>query len=274
MEKILKLLYDKSIKNNIINLGDIIEITEYLINYKRLDDYIVDLDIKSLQKNKLASYSVLSKKIMIYVDTVELMMNDIEENILIANDFEKSLYKNLSIIQVLLHEIEHANQQKLAYKDNSLEALIIRMSYNCNLNSLYNEKLYEYCPEERFAEIKSFNGLTTLIEPISSKLYFIPEIMKAETSQRMLRGYHYNKRKVISPFINYFKLANKEEYLNFFDWYSNDYIKCYDQVSNQYILNSRLEYGFPINTKEYSISMNELVLSLNKNFNKRTNIKL
>ena len=77
MEKILKLLYDKSIKNNIINLGDIIEITEYLINYKRLDDYIVDLDIKSLQKNKLASYSVLSKKIMIYVDTVELMMNDI-----------------------------------------------------------------------------------------------------------------------------------------------------------------------------------------------------
>ena len=153
MEKILKLLYDKSIKNNIINLGDIIEITEYLINYKRLDDYIVDLDIKSLQKNKLASYSVLSKKIMIYVDTVELMMNDIEENILIANDFEKSFYKNLSIIQVLLHEIEHANQQKLAYKDNSLEALIIRMSYNCNLNSLYNEKLYEYCPEERFAEI-------------------------------------------------------------------------------------------------------------------------
>ena len=46
MEKILKLLYDKSIKNNIINLGDIIEITEYLINYKRLDDYIVDLDMR------------------------------------------------------------------------------------------------------------------------------------------------------------------------------------------------------------------------------------
>ena len=60
--------------------------------------------------------------------------------------------KNLSILQILLHEVEHANQQKIAYHDNTLEALIIRLSYL--VNNGYDKNLYEYCPEERLAEIK------------------------------------------------------------------------------------------------------------------------
>lgn len=66
--------------------------------------------------------------------------------------YRKNLYKNLSILQVLLHEIEHANPEKISYSENSLEAFIIRMSSLVNNSS--NENLYEYCPEERLAEIK------------------------------------------------------------------------------------------------------------------------
>ena len=41
------------------------------------------------------------------------MVKDIDNNILNINKFETTLYKNLSILQILLHEIEHANQQKM-----------------------------------------------------------------------------------------------------------------------------------------------------------------
>ena len=53
-------------------------------------------------------------------------------------------------MQIILHEVEHANQNKIAYNNNSLEALILRLSYL--VNNRYDEELYEICPEERLAE--------------------------------------------------------------------------------------------------------------------------
>ena len=198
-----------------------------------------------------------------YAKTIEQMVKDIESHIININKFEETLYINLSILQILLHEIEHANQQKISYNSNTLEALIIRLSYL--VNNGYSEKLYEFCPEERLAEIKSFEEISSILSYINNRLILLPDIIEMEKLKRQLRGYHYKKNFVTVPIVEYFTLGNKGNLLEAFD--------LSDSVLNNYTLDDRYKYGFPISNIEYGTSMKKLVLSLQKNFNNRINIK-
>ncbi len=178
------------------------------------------------------------------------------------------LYKNLSMLQILLHEIEHANQTKISYTDNTLEVFILRMSYT--VNDYYSETLYEYSPQERMAEIKSYKEIISLISFIENKLYNLPTILETEKLQRLLRGYHYNQGKISSPIITFFKQAGKESILQSFDWYR---LHDLNTVYTNYSIDERFNYGFPISLDEYSNNIKKLILSLNNNFNNRTNFK-
>ena len=257
MENILKIVYNKSINSEILNLKDLDKIIELLIIDKCLNDYILNINVQPIRSNTLASYSSYTENITLYSEMIEQMIKNIEKNILISNNLEVYLYKNLSILQVLLHEVEHANQQKIAYNENSLEALIIRMSYL--VHDAYGEELYEYCPEERLAEIKSYEELLFMINYLNIRTSHLSEILGTEKLQRLLRGYHYNKCDITSPLITYFTVGNRA-----------DLLSCFDL--NIELLNERMKFGFPISVKEYGVSMNHLVLSLNKNFKNRINI--
>lgn len=263
MESILKIIYDKTIDNKILDLKDIEKILEDLVVEKRLNDYILNISVQQIRSNYLASYSTYTKKITIYTEMINQMVKDIEKDILNINAFEATLYKNLLILQTLLHEVEHASQQKIAYNDNTLEALIIRLSYL--VNNGYDENLYEYCPEERLAEIKTFEEILALVSHINKKLITLPDIIEMEKLKRQLRGYHYKNNFVTIPIVDYFTIGNKKELLNIFDL-SNSCLE-------NYTLNDRCKYGFPISINEYETSMKKLVLSLQKNFNNRIIIK-
>lgn len=263
MENILKIVYDKTNNNEILNLKDIEKILELLVVEKCLNEYILNIDVQLIRSNNLASYSNYTRKITIYTKTIDQMVKDIDNNILNINKFETTLYKNLSILQILLHEIEHANQQKIAYHNNTLEALIIRLSYL--VNNGYDEKLYEFCPEERLAEIKSFEEINTMISYINNKLDLLPNIIETEKLKRQLRGYHYKNNFVTVPIVEYFTIGNKEKLLEAFD--------LSNSALNNYTLNDRYKYGFPISNIEYGTSMKKLVLSLQKNFKNQINIK-
>lgn len=261
MENILKIIYNKALNNEILNLKDIEKILELLVIEKCLNEYILNINVQPIRSNNLASYSNYTKKITIYTEMIEQMVKDIENNILNTNNFEIILYKNLSILQILLHEVEHANQQKIAYNDNTLEALIIRLSYL--VNNGYDENLYEYCPEERLAEIKSFEEIKSLIGYINKNLVSLPDIIEMEKLKRQLIGYHYKDNNINVPIIDYFTLGNKKHLLDAFDLTNN--------VTEEYTLNERFKYGFSISTDEYGTSMKKLVLFLSKRFNNRIN---
>lgn len=261
MENILKIIYDKSSDNKILNLNDIEKILEFLIVKKDLNEYISDINVQNIRSNNLASYSNCTKTITIYTDKINHMVRNIEENTISINDFELTFYKNLSILQVLLHEIEHANQQKIAYSLNTIEALIIRLSYLV-VNG-YNEQLYEYCPEERLAEIKSYSEILMLFRYLSKNFLRLQEIINSENLKRLLIGYHYKNSEITIPTREYFILGDKE----------NIYKSLDSSISfNEYTLNERLKYGFSISKDEYSDSMKKLMLSLNKNFKNKINI--
>ena len=261
MENILRIIYDKTINNKILNLKDIEKILELLVIEKCLNKYILNINVQQIGSNNLASYSTYTKEITIYIEMVDQMVKDIENNILLANGFEILLYKNLSILQVLLHELEHANQQKIAYSNNTLEALILRLSYL--VHNGYDDILYEYCPEERLAEIKSFEEISDLICYISKKLIYLPNIIETEELRRKLRGYHYKNSSVTIPIADYFNNSNNQELLDAFDLTNN--------AMEVFSLKERFKYGFPISNDEYGSSMRKLVLSLNKNFKNKIN---
>lgn len=263
MESILKIIYDKTVDNKTLDLKDIEKILEVLVVEKRLNDYILNINVQQIRGNNLASYSTYTKKITIYTEMISQMVKDIGKNILNVNEFEEMLYKNLLILQTLLHEVEHANQQKIAYNDNTLEALIIRLSYL--VNNGYDDDLYEYCPEERLAEIKTFDEIFILVNHINKKLIILPDIIETEKLKRQLRGYHYKNNFVTVPIVDYFMVGNKRELLDIFD--------LSDACLKDYALNDRFKYGFPISINEYGTSMKKLVLSFQKNFNNRIIIK-
>lgn len=258
MENILKIIYDKSIKNKILDINDINKILELLVVNKNLNDYISNICIQPIRSNNLASYSSYTKDITIYTKVIDIMIENIEKTILIANDFEISLYKNLSILQVILHEVEHAYQQKIAFTENNLESFIIRMSFL--IPNAYEEPLYEYCPEERLAEIKSYQDILTTLQYLKNKPLELFDLLNTEKLQRLLRGYHYNNGIIEEPLTKFFVLGNKPELIVGIE-------------PNTDILEERMKYGFSITTDEYGSSMNQLILSLNKKFKNRVNIK-
>ena len=128
------------------------------------------------------------------------------------------------------------------------------------IKNAYEDQLYEYCPEERLAEIKSYEDLILMIQYLNNKTSNISSILDVEKLQRLLRGYHYKDEKVESPLMTYFSLANKSELIQGINLDNDD-------------LEERMRFGYSISNNEYGDSMNKLILSLNKNFRNRINIK-
>ena len=50
MENILKIIYDRTKENNLLNLNDIKKILELLIVEKSLNNYVLDIDILTMIK--------------------------------------------------------------------------------------------------------------------------------------------------------------------------------------------------------------------------------
>lgn len=262
MENILKIIYDKSTKSKIIDIDDIDKIVNYLVIGNELNKQVSNMQIQQIRGNYLASYSPYEKTIYIYYNVIDKMLEDIDNNTIIENDFEMYLYKNISLLQIILHEIEHAKQIKIMHNENSLEAFILRLS--SMVSDSTKENLYDLSPEERFAEIKSFSDIIKMILYINTKIENLHNIIATEKLQRLLKGYHFENNVVESPLINYYVLGNKESYLKYFEWCNDKNKILYDKLYNIYSESDRLFYGMPISINEFCNLLEILVLNKKK----------
>ncbi len=272
MENILEIVYNYSINNKILDLYSIEKIVELIVDTRELNNYIKNIVVESKNSQKLALYQNYLKQISINDKMIYIMLKKLEDNVLIENSFEKVFYKNLSMLQVILHELEHAYQEKILFSENSIESFVLRISYMVSEKD--GKSLYEYCPHERLAEIKSFELLCEIVSLELKKLQQVNLLIKNNKLQKMLRGYHYNGTEYINyPVANYLIGCNKKCLLNSFNWYSDDNQKCVIESSKEYILYDRYKYGFPINKEEYAFPMRKLVLFYNKNYKNKIVIK-
>lgn len=274
METLLSLIYDYSIKKKILDIKSIKKIITLLIDTKKIHEHILKINIINENNKKLASYNNYTKNIEINLLCVNNMLKNIDNSIIISDEIEKIFYKNLLILQIILHELEHANQEKIILNEDSqdIEQLILKLSEQIDNN--IKIKLYEICPEERLAEIKSFKDILDIINPIKKQYHELSEIIKLEEHQRLLRGYHYNNGNFIeSPLISYFSKTNNITMLNNFNWYNKDFNICLSSTILKYKLLDRLKYGLPIEIDEYTESMKTIIISTKTKFKNRILIK-
>lgn len=265
MENIWKIIYDLSINDNLLNISNIDKILEILIDEKDLGEYILNIEVQQMRSNNLASYSNYYKKIVLYSNVIDKMIADIHTNIKTNNNLTKNLYINLSVLQVILHELEHANQEKII-NCNTLESFILRISQIVKSQN----QIYEFNPIERFAEIKSYNDLLKIVNYEND--LFLKSLIKNDELQRKIRGYHYFNGKLYSPIELYFIKGKVDYLLSSFEWYSDDNNLFAINVDKMYSLEDSLFYGFPILDKNYYNIMNNLITNLNKNYKNKINI--
>lgn len=255
MNDILKIIFDCSINNKILNNSEIENIIIILIYQKKINDHISNIVFDDEGINGLASYNTDDKKITIYNSIINKMINNMNKDLLISNNFQKYLFQNLSILQIILHELEHVNQNNIICFDNSFESLIIRLSRLIDFNN--DEQLYETCPTERLAEIKSYKEIINIISPINNKIGEIRNLLNSELVKRNIRGYHYKNNEIICPLFTFFVLGNKEYLLKSID------------VNNENDLDYRFKYGMQINLNEYKSTLKKIIYCQKKYYNNK-----
>ena len=63
MEKITRIIYDKSIKHSLLNLTDIMNILALVISNKQLDNYISNIEVQKKDAKQLLLILNITKKL-------------------------------------------------------------------------------------------------------------------------------------------------------------------------------------------------------------------
>ena len=268
-------------KNNqkTLDIKFIDEILDIAINSKELNDYVKSYEVNISEVNdNVAEYDGENKKIVIYEKSMcERIIHDLINTTICydVNDFEKRLFINSFLAQVLLHEVEHANQKRIIENENGLESSILKL---CELEirpksefifeksetgklleklrlaaRLFNyrviyKELYDYAPHERLAQIKSYQEIIDSLCFID-RHSIVTRKKEIEKLGTVLNGYDDTS----SPTITYLSNQGREKELKQFDWYSDDKEEAIKLSKEKYNLKDRMKYGLPIDEKEHQL---------------------
>ena len=284
-EELLKLIYDYTKrKRSILNHQFINKLVEIVVRARSLDDYVkgvhlstLGMTLKNYEEDNAdyAAYNCADKIIKVNLPGFHYICDTLELNV---SQFEQDLFHNLFVTQVILHELEHATNLKMAEdpSDKSIKTRLMRASFdfnaalyqglmkmNINPNELDNEIVewyrkeyesdYKIDTEERMAEIDSQATILRIIRPIKRT---IPDLYRGEKAFlvfHMLKGYLDVFESGICPTELFLQNIGNEELWKSFSFYDEDPAKVLENVQKEYGLYERLEYGFPITEKEYSL---------------------
>jgi hypothetical protein len=272
--------------NNMFRYADerfIMEAISIIINKLNIQEYLNDCYVikdYSVEYNTIAEYLFYSKKIIFYVKKFnEYAINNIKNS---SNIEEKIFTYNILIINVLLHEAEHANQIKQIYEATGWKKDVFFASIfhkfilydDAFLNALKNYGIdnrfienyylfkeknyveyYDLAPEEKeaniFAAIITNNILSDIPNFQESAIY---SLFKLKQIKYQAMGYNFSNTQVDSSTIRYLKEIKNDYFLPTQTWYKDDiyssFIKCQSMP-----LIDRTTYGLPIHQLEYESLM-------------------
>lgn len=278
-DELMKLKIARALCDNtkIYDRNFISEILDIAVNSKGLNDYVKTYEVNASEvKNNVAEYNGETKRITVYEKSMgERILADLFHTTAGYSDFEKRLSINAFIAQILLHEVEHANQKRIVKTENDLEAQILKLcEFEINpkietlvetgnidmeeaklyietklhkYTTIYNE-LYEYAPDERLAQIKSYQEIIDSLGFID-RHSIVTRKKEIEKLGTVLNGYDDTS----SPTITYLSNQGREKELKQFDWYSEDKEKAIKLSQDKYTLRYRMKYGLPIDEKEHQL---------------------
>ena len=295
--EILKLIYDYSVNRKLIDPKFIDKLIEIVVSKKSLNDYVRNVEFTNkLEKNdymvECAAYAPISMKILVDYESIQIAIENRSHYEQLFQSLEKIMYRNLTITQYILHELEHAFQNKQADNkpDNSTETKLVSASFvieqamknprvlnallkgeipaqNFIIYALQNRKLkkqyYAFNPIERLAQINSFKTIINSIKPIKKYIPNLYEFKQASLVEEMVRGYASSWSQGICPTQVYLFGTKQSSVWSELDFYDQNLSQLIKNVNDGYTLAKRLSLGLPISYDEYN-SCNNWLQSTNK----------
>ena len=288
--KLLRLIFDYSKNGKLVDKAYLEKLIDLVVNSKDISQYVQNSEIVSSGHEEtmdgilVAEHRPNRKLIRIYSEAMERMLEDHDRYQELFNGIEQIFYKNVLITQIILHELEHANQRKIAEKEDTLESSILKASltvideemlfkllsqgFTAEQVSRYiraekrlRAENYLILPDERLAEIRSHQEIVGTLEPIKEYTPNLIDFEKTNVFENMLRGYSYNQGRIISPTLEYMKIRKNIDKLKEYEWYDENDQECLKKTKAAFSLKKRLNYGLPIDTSEFSGLSSSLLLS-------------
>ena len=282
---VLKLIYDNIGNECYVSEEELTSLVMAIVDYKDLHDYIKNFKLeyyyqKDDDKVSVAKYVASKKAIYMYINGVTELYQRLSQFRLPLNVYERNIYNYLVLIQILLHEIEHANQSKIMNTSSDIESTILKystglidrdifrklLSEGYSLKGALNytnllkfnrdinyENNYNNAPHERIADIKAWEEVQDITGIIKEDVPYLHDFVKYIKYQKMFSGYEQKDGEVISPTIEYLIQSGYQEQMDRFDWYNENYNICLNNVMDDYILKERMLYGLPISMEEYNV---------------------
>lgn len=276
-EELLKLIYDYSKNNKIVDKDYIYKVVCLFLNNYDLGSYVKYIRYKKYSKDNkdnIAGYSYRERTIYIFTEKFqeEILRKSYLSNIVSNN--QKIFLKNVELTHLILHELEHAIQAKIMTEKTNTESEILKLcgitksheiitmrlqkiGLNQNLiNEILKNKLkmyYEYylfAPPERLADINAHEKMIEILSPLKN---YVPKIYNGEIikmNQTMLKGYKEESR-LITPTELFLIKQGEEDNLQNFDWYDKSKFVALKKSKRNYDIIQRLKLGLPIDEDEY-----------------------
>lgn len=245
LDLFLEGLYDRD--NLFLDVESIRELCDLLIDEEKLNSFIKSILFKkSREKGLLASYYPVPKELNVYIDNINhyFSRKSLELDFYMSETDDSNLY-NTIVLMAILHEIEHANQEKKATlnsEQESLDKIIIEgMEFGRRTPSklTIREKIkycifYKKILFERNAEIIALYKLLKLDDRTGILSFEQKNNICKELSEYSLYGYKLKHDKIESPSESYYKLRKKED-----EYSSISFKENYNNLT-------KLSWGMPI----------------------------
>ena len=283
--EILKLIYDYSKKRKLVDTIFIDKLIDIVVQKKGLHDYVKNVAYSNEVKGQdegitCAGYQPFTKSISIYFQAIKYVLEKESRYDILFSEIEKLIFRNITITQFILHEVEHADQMKKKdnKEDNTIETKIIKASFvfdsvlnnaisNPNLeadiqsgkislqrlfsilslrNKYYSE-LYRFNPIERLAQINSYSTIVNSLDKIKNYIPALYEFNYASFVQETLKGYSESWDGYSCPTEAYLKGTKQDQ--------------VWQEISTdfgQHTYAKRLQLGLPVNYHEYEQTFNWL----------------
>ena len=255
MKNILDILYDYSINKKLLDEEAVLKIIKQFIDIYNIDTInqitINERDIKHFFSSILGYKK--GGKLCIFLKKIYVSMNKMT-----VNKFKDSLSYylryNLFILQIVIHEVEHAIQEMITNSnktDIESKLLKIEKSFVDELIAIkednhkeYKKKLklyyknYDIAFSERMAQINSYKKILEIIEPIKKQ---IEELFN-------LQEIYYNGSKIVT-----YKSINDNPTVSFFS--NLGMIKQLNDLNyNNFGFEERLNFGFKLSEHEFKFA--------------------
>lgn len=277
----------------------IYEFIEAVVHEKKLYNYVTEVSVKKflvtenkdgkkqIKKDCFGKYSPESKQIYIFLESISTYIQQKQKKMPFLNKVESKIYFYLQLAFYILHELDHANQEKEKndIRNQSFEANLLRIctahsqtatSYSIHSNediveylniyqtckdsveSMYQNyiKQYVFSPEERLA---NFYANETVLKMLACRKEEVPNLIQLQALKHMqnqLEAYKIEQKRketyqkiYFSPTISYLEHAKLEKTTPFFN-YKEDFITSMQHIKRSTSQEYRLKYGLLLSKTE------------------------